>query len=138
MPRPKKCRFVEHMPDVSELSPQGGVCRPVEYNCLAFEELEALRLADYEKLRQVDAAERMNVSRATFGRIVENARFIVADALLGGKGIRIKGGPVCHHAAIRWHGDGKPDSEAANLPEKCLCCKRRMLASKSNHNKQPE
>ena len=96
MPRPKKCRFIEHFPQVSVMKPIGLKCKDVKYNCLGLEEFEALRLADYERLKQIDAAEKMNISRSTFGRIVENARFIVADALLNGKGIIIKGGQICH------------------------------------------
>lgn len=53
------------------------------------DELEALRLADLLAYSQVEAATEMNVSRATFGRIVESARRKVADAILNGKAVRI-------------------------------------------------
>jgi predicted DNA-binding protein (UPF0251 family) len=53
------------------------------------DELEALRLADVEGLYQEEAARQMNVSRATFGRIVEEAHRKVADAILHGKALRI-------------------------------------------------
>ncbi|RUM87792.1 MAG: hypothetical protein DSZ24_05330 [Thermodesulfatator sp.] len=58
---------------------------------LALDELEALRLADLEGLYQEEAAKRMGVSRATFGRILERARKKVAEALVMGKGIKIEG-----------------------------------------------
>ena len=45
---------------------------------LTVDEFEALRLADYEGLYQKQAAERMGISRPTFGRIVEAARRKVA------------------------------------------------------------
>ena len=61
---------------------------------LSFDEAEALRLADLEGLYQQAAAQRMGVSRQTFGRIVEAARKKTADALLNGKSLRIEGGPV--------------------------------------------
>ncbi len=53
------------------------------------DELEALRLADVEGLYQEEAARQMNISRATFGRIVEAAHRKVADAILHGKALRI-------------------------------------------------
>ncbi|MDA8425597.1 MAG: DUF134 domain-containing protein, partial [Treponema sp.] len=61
---------------------------------LSLDEAEALRLADLEGLYQQAAAQRMGVSRQTFGRIVESARRKTADALLNGKSLRIEGGPV--------------------------------------------
>jgi len=59
---------------------------------LTVDELEALRLADKEGMYQEHAAERMNISRPTFGRIVETARRKVAEALVEGKALRIEGG----------------------------------------------
>jgi predicted DNA-binding protein (UPF0251 family) len=61
---------------------------------LTIDELEALRLADLEGLYQEEAAARMEVSRATFARIVETARLKVATALVHGHALRIGGGPV--------------------------------------------
>jgi predicted DNA-binding protein (UPF0251 family) len=46
------------------------------------DELESLRLADLLSYSQEKAAAEMNVSRATFGRIVESARKKLADAIL--------------------------------------------------------
>jgi predicted DNA-binding protein (UPF0251 family) len=61
---------------------------------LSVDELEAMRLADLEGLYQGEAAERMEVSRPTFARIVEAARRKVAGALVEGRALRIGGGPV--------------------------------------------
>ncbi len=55
-------------------------------------ELEAPRLADVEGLYQEEAARQMNISRATFGRIVEAAHRKVADAILHGQALRIDSG----------------------------------------------
>jgi len=46
-------------------------------------------LADYLANSHEQAAAKMNISRATFGRIVESARNKVVDAILHGKAIRI-------------------------------------------------
>lgn len=61
---------------------------------LDLDELEALRLADLLGLYQEQAAEKMGVSRATFGRILESAHRKVAGALVEGKVLRFntKGG----------------------------------------------
>lgn len=95
MPRPRKCRFVQNFPNITVFMPSGKNDSDFDSVIIGYEELEALRLADFEAKKQDDAAIKMNVSRATFGRIVERARFLVADALLNGKAIIIKGGDFC-------------------------------------------
>jgi predicted DNA-binding protein (UPF0251 family) len=59
---------------------------------LPVEGLEAIRLVDYQGLDQETAAGMMNVSRQTLGRILADARMVVADALIMGKILRIEGG----------------------------------------------
>lgn len=94
MPRPKKSRWIAHQPGVSYFKPQGIPLRILEHIFLEVDELEAMRLADLQGLSQEDAARQMNVSRATFGRIVAEGRRKIADALVNGKAIRIEGGQV--------------------------------------------
>ena len=57
---------------------------------LSMDELEAIRLADYEGLYHEDAAERMKISRQTFGRILYEAHKRVAECLLKGKALKIE------------------------------------------------
>lgn len=57
---------------------------------LTMDEVEALRLADHEKLYHQEAAKRMEISRPTFGRILDGARGKVADALINGKALNIE------------------------------------------------
>jgi predicted DNA-binding protein (UPF0251 family) len=59
---------------------------------LPVEGLEAIRLNDFEGIDQENAAKRMGVSRPTFGRILNHARGVVAEALVMGKVLRIEGG----------------------------------------------
>jgi predicted DNA-binding protein (UPF0251 family) len=59
---------------------------------LLHEELEALRLADLEGFTQEEAAERMDVSRSTFQRILAHARLQVALALAEGHALQVEGG----------------------------------------------
>ena len=111
MVRPKCCRQVGAIPYKTCFQPERVTSSPCPEDIfLNLDEYESLRLADLEGLYQEQAASRMNVSRPTFGRIVEAARRKVADAIVNGKTLRIEGGPVsieaggttrcprCHHA----------------------------------------
>jgi predicted DNA-binding protein (UPF0251 family) len=89
MPRPKKCRCINCSPDSNYFKPKGIPITHLEEVSLSLDELETIRLADLEGLYHEEAAERMNISRATFGRIIEEARKKVAEALIRGKALRI-------------------------------------------------
>ncbi|MFH1941519.1 MAG: DUF134 domain-containing protein [bacterium] len=114
MPRPQKCRWISSHPGVTFFKPQGIPLRMLNQVHLGMDELEAIRLADLESLSHEQAAQRMNISRATFGRILAHGRKKVADALIQGKAIRIEGGTVELRPPItppHWqrgpHGHGK-------------------------------
>ena len=94
MPRPCKKRRVICRPVAASFTPAGTAARSVQKVSLTYDELEALRLADYEGLYQEQAARRMNVSRATFGTIVMSARKKVADFLVNSKRLDVAGGEV--------------------------------------------
>ena len=90
--RPKKTRWIRCLPGERCFKP---VCRPMnrlKNVYLTLDEFEALRLADLEGLKQVDAAKRLKISRPTFSRIVASARNKIADGLVNIKAIRIEGG----------------------------------------------
>jgi len=121
MAKPKKDRFVLQPPAVVFYKPQGIPLYQLEQIILAVDEYEAVRLVDYEGLQQVDAAERMKVSRATCARILEGARHKIAEALTRGKAIRIQGGNFvlgrnryrCRDCSTFWEipaADAKPES----------------------------
>ncbi len=57
---------------------------------MSLDEVEAIRLADYEGRYHEEAARKMKISRATFGRIVKEARRKVAEALTRGKALKIE------------------------------------------------
>ena len=92
MARPFKCRRVAFMPGVTYFKPAGIPLRALEEIRLTVEEAEAIRLKDLEGLEQEQGAERMNISRPTFQRVLASARLKIASALLNGKAIRIEGG----------------------------------------------
>ena len=59
---------------------------------ITFDELEAIRLNDWESLGQTASARKMQISQPTFNRILGSARKKVADALVNGKALKIEGG----------------------------------------------
>src|SRR4030042_1544862 len=92
MPRPRKCCQVDFLPGITYFKPARIPMSELEEVHLTVEELEAIRLRDIEDLDQEGCAAKMNVSRATFQRVLASARKKIADALLNGKAIRISGG----------------------------------------------
>lgn len=121
MVRPRKDRLVAFNPDVSYFKPRGIPMIDLEEVDLTVDELEALRLADLDNLSHEDAGRLMGVSRATFGRIIQQARQVVADALINGKAINIQGGSykmvtgrrtfICESCDHKWEeprGTGRP------------------------------
>jgi uncharacterized protein len=94
MPRPKCCRHVCGVPQKNYFKPRGIPASELEEVVLSLDEYEAMRLADYEQLYQERAAVQMNISRQTFGRIIESAHKKIADVLLHGKALKIEGGEV--------------------------------------------
>ena len=89
MPRPKKHRTTFCEPASIYFKPRGIPMYQLKEEFLDKDELEALKLADFESLSQEEAARRMNISRATFGRIVNAARKKVADCIINGKAIKL-------------------------------------------------
>jgi uncharacterized protein len=126
MPRPSKCRRVEYLPGITYFKPAGIPLRDLEEVSMSVEEAEAIRLKDLEGLEQEQGAEKMNISRPTFQRILASARKKIADALLNGKAVRIEGGNFeltwrrfrCH----RGH-EWELDTPTSVLPERCPKCR---------------
>ena len=119
MPRPKCCRQIGAMPVRSCFQPEGASSSFLDEVLLTLDEYEAIRLADLQGLYQEKAASQMNVSRQTFGRIIEAARRKVADVLVHGKILRIEGGTV---------------SMKAKEPVRCPRCRRAFSPDFSKRN----
>lgn len=92
MGRPRKCRWVEMVPEVTFFKPRGIPLRLLEMTVITVDELEAMRLADHLEMTQNQVAQKMQVSRPTVTRMLARARKAVADALVNGKAILIEGG----------------------------------------------
>jgi uncharacterized protein len=92
--RPKCCRHIGCLPDKNYFKPRGIPSSQLEEVVLSLDEYEAVRLADFQQFYQEKAAAQMNVSRQTFGRIIESAHRKIADVLMNGKALKIEGGEV--------------------------------------------
>ena len=102
MPRPKKCCAIRAVPNVTYYKPRGIPMHQLKEAALSLEGFEAIRLADYQGMSQHQAAEYMQVSRATFGRILAQARYTIAQAMTEGMALSIQGG---NYAIERWTDD---------------------------------
>jgi predicted DNA-binding protein (UPF0251 family)/predicted Fe-Mo cluster-binding NifX family protein len=91
--RRRRARCIGFDPIHLCFKPCGVRGRGLETIELQADELEALRLMDYEGLYQAECAERMGISRTTLSRTLAEARRKVADALLHGKRLVIARAP---------------------------------------------
>lgn len=136
MVRPKKCRLVDALPDVTYFKPAGIPLMFLSEVKLSIEEVEALRLKYLENLEQVEGAKRMGVSRPTFQRVMASAHKKVADAILNGKAIRIEGGNYHLSSIIRHCRQGH--SWAGQDNSRCPECEEANDAHLSNASQLPE
>jgi predicted DNA-binding protein (UPF0251 family) len=90
MARPKKCRCIKSRPNAIYFKPRGIPLTELEEISISLDEFEAIRLADYEGLYHNVAAGKMEISRPTFGRILNEAHRKVAECLVKGKALRIE------------------------------------------------
>ena len=94
MPRPRLRRRIGFNPDITYFKPQGVPMRFLEVIKLSFEEVEALRLKNIERLEQTECAKKMNTSQSTFQRILSSAYKKISAALIEGKAIEITNGNI--------------------------------------------
>jgi len=92
MSRPRRCRIVDSQPSVTFFKPAGIRMVDLKEVILTVDEFESVRLKDFDGLSQELCAERMNVSQPTFHRLVISARGKIADCVVNGKALIIKGG----------------------------------------------
>ncbi len=128
MGRPQLWRRVNSIPPVNYFKPAGIPLAGIQDVRLLIEEAEAIRLKDLEGLGQEECANRMNVSRSTFSRILDSARQKIANALLNGKAIRSEGGnyemTVRHFCCGNGHEWDVPfEVMLSKPPELCPTCR---------------
>jgi len=90
--RPKKTRWIRCEPEERCFRPQCKLPNQLDGVSMTLDEFEAIRLADYEGLKQDEAAKKLKISRPTFSRIITSAHNKIGDALVNIKAIKIEGG----------------------------------------------
>lgn len=90
MPRPHKCRYLSHQVEIKYFKPSGVTIRDLEIVNLQRDEIEAIKLKDFDGLSQKECADRMEISQPTFHRILHNARKKISDAIINGKAIELE------------------------------------------------
>ncbi len=122
MPRRPCCKRVEEMPGVTYFKPRAVPLAALVEVVLSVEEFEALRLAHQEGLYQQEAAARMAVSRATFGRVLDQAHRKVTRALVEGCALRIEGGSFTTIGTERCERCPVKAAVAEGQPDPCEAC----------------
>jgi predicted DNA-binding protein (UPF0251 family) len=124
MPRRKKSRIVANPPLYRRFKPAGVRARGLAGVELALDEYEAIRLADGMGMSHASAAEKMEISRPTFTRLIERARAKVADFLINGRLLSVSGGTVDFRGnIIRCRDCGREfRTEIGFSPEECPGC----------------
>lgn len=144
MSRPTKWRKVEFIPSIQYFVPLGSEKGNIEENIIRIEEVEAIRLKDVEKLEQEECAERMEVSRQTFQRILNTAREKIADSIINGKAIRIEGGnftrnicPVkCFECGKEWKESYENFEKIIKGDYTCPDCQSKRVNCANNNNQK--
>ena len=90
MVRPRICRRLRFKPKSHYFKPQGIPMCQLEEVVLAKEEIEVVKLKDFDGLEQTEAAEKMKTSQSTFQRILFSARAKIAEAIVKGKALKIE------------------------------------------------
>lgn len=96
MPRPKRHRIIQRIPDIRYFKPQGVPLNSLTEVSITMGEFEALRLKHYEGLNQTNCSKKMHISQSTFSRILENVHKKLTSAFIEGKAIKFQGGKFLH------------------------------------------
>ena len=91
-PRFRKRRWCLPFTGDSFFKPSGIPLAALEVIDLGHDELEAMRLCDFEDLDQEQAAGKMNISRGTVQRLLYSGRKKILDAVVNAKALKIIGG----------------------------------------------
>lgn len=90
MTRPRLLKRICFDPKAHYFKPQRIPMRQLEEVILTKEEMESIKLKDYDNLEQTQAAKKMNTSQSTFQRILISARIKIAKAVVEGKALKIE------------------------------------------------
>lgn len=86
----RKKRYARRLDQIRIYKPAGIQKSELQVTQVDLDEFEAIRLCDHEGLSQIQAAEEMQVSRATIQRLLTSGRRKIVDSILFNKIIKIK------------------------------------------------
>lgn len=89
MPRRCKHRHCRSLENQVHLKPAGVPGKELEHVELFLDEFEAIRLCDYDGLSQIEAGERMGISRGTVQRLLISGRRKIVDVVLHRKSLMV-------------------------------------------------
>jgi predicted DNA-binding protein (UPF0251 family) len=92
MPRPKVKGKVCTLPEIDLFGPLISNPNKREVLYLNIEEYETIRIIDLAGKSQEECATEMGIARTTLQRIYYSAKQKIADAIVGGKVLKIQGG----------------------------------------------
>lgn len=107
MGRQKKPRYCQEFFGYNLFKPSGIPLSQTEIVEVALDELEAMRLCDFEGHDQEQAAQEMGISRGTIQRLLYSGRRKLIDAVMHGKALAVQ---ESNHVVIRRpgrHGPGR-------------------------------
>lgn len=123
MPRPRKIRKICCIPGKITFGPRGIPFDESKLIQMTLDEYEAIRLIDFEGLKQEECAIQMNVARTTIQSIYQEARKKLSMALIQQKWLFVDGGDI----------EVCDDEDVSISCEKCRknqCCKQSSQESK--------
>lgn len=89
MPRCKKNRCCRFLDSEKIFKPRAIPMAESDIIELYIDEFEAVRICDHDKLSQIEASGKMEISRGTIQRLLESGRYKIIDALLNDKALKI-------------------------------------------------
>ncbi len=107
MARPRRLRKISEEPHIRCFKPERDDLDSIKPIEIFIDEFEAIRLRDYHDIQQKRSAEIMGVSQPTFHRILTSARKKIANALINGNTIVIRGNDQlirykCDDCGFKW------------------------------------
>ena len=90
MARPQRCRKICAEPMFDRFIPEGQ--ENVDNIIMTVDEYEVIRLVDHKSCTHEECAKHMDIARSTVTEIYVSARKKIADSLINGKRLLIRGG----------------------------------------------
>lgn len=96
MARPRKHKRICSVPSIHSFN----YSESKEKSNITIDEMEVIRLIDFEGLTQQECAKQMQVARSTITAVYESARYKISDSILNDKSLLVDGGDyeVCENA----------------------------------------